>query len=64
MFADRTTARIVGVLFIVATVTAIVGGVLVEEPLGILVEEPLKRSNALVDDHLRSLEQTTVATTP
>ena len=40
MFADRTTARIVGVLFIVATVTAIVGGG--------LVEEPLKRSSALV----------------
>ena len=40
MFADKTTARIVGVLFIVATVTAIVGGA--------LVEGPLKRSNALV----------------
>jgi hypothetical protein len=41
MFADRTTARIVEGLFIVATVTAIVGGA--------LVEGPLKRSNALVD---------------
>ena len=40
MFADKTTARIVGVLFIIGTVTAIVGGA--------LVEEPLKRSNALV----------------
>ena len=39
MFADKTTARIVGVLFIVGTVTAIVGGG--------LVEEPLTRSNAL-----------------
>ena len=33
MFADRTTARVVGALFIVATVTAIVGGVLAEESL-------------------------------
>ena len=41
MFADKTTARIVGVLFIVGTVTAIVGGS--------LVEEPLERSNALVE---------------
>ena len=40
MFADKTTARMVGVLFIIGTVTAIVGGA--------LVEEPLKRSNALV----------------
>lgn len=40
MFADKTTARVVGVLFIVATATAIVGG--------FLAEEPLKRSNALV----------------
>jgi hypothetical protein len=35
------TARIVGVLFIIATVSAIVGGA--------LVEEQLKRSNALTD---------------
>ena len=41
MFADKTTARIVGVLFIVATVTAIVGG--------LLIYGPLKRSNALID---------------
>jgi len=41
MFADKTTARIVGVLFIVATVTAIVGG--------LLIHGPLKGSNALVD---------------
>jgi ketosteroid isomerase-like protein len=32
-FADRTTARIVGVLFVIATATAIVGGDLAEEPL-------------------------------